>query len=123
MIGKAYVSAFKFYDVRTRRMAFKGRPVLIIGKADDTDYVVLPISRVTNKANLDSHYDIPIDPVDVPKMNLKQTSYIRAHKQAVVNVSELTKEIVDFKAEYYDTYMKVIVKVEEFQRELVKNAV
>lgn len=92
MIGKAYVSAFKFYDVRTKKMAFKGRPVLVIGKADDTDYVVLPISRVTNKANLDSYYDVPIDPVDVPKMNLKQTSYIRTHKQAVVNSAELTTD-------------------------------
>ena len=53
MIGKAYISTFQFYDNRNRRMAFKNRPVLIVGKADASDYVILPISRVTNSANFD----------------------------------------------------------------------
>lgn len=123
MIGKAYVSAFKYYDIRSKRMSFKGRPVLVIGKADSSDYVILPISRVTNKANLDAYYDVPIDPADVPKMNLRQMSYIRTHKQAVVNSAELIKEIVDFKAEYFDIYKDVISKVDKFQRDLVQNAV
>ena len=60
MIGKAYVSTFQFYNNRTHRMEFKSRPVLVVGKADETDYVVLPISRVTNNINLDADYDFPL---------------------------------------------------------------
>lgn len=95
MIGKAYVSVFQFYNTRTNRMDFKNRPVLIVGQADSTDYVVLPISRVTNRINLDHYYDVAIEPIDVPLMNLKQLSYVRTHKQSIVNLSSLTKEIVD----------------------------
>lgn len=77
MIGKAYVSTFQFYDNRNHRMSFKNRPVLIVGQADAADYVILPISRVTNSANLDMDYDFKVEPQDVPMMNLTQTSYIR----------------------------------------------
>lgn len=48
MTGKAYVSTFQYYDVRSKKMSFKSRPVLVIGQADASDYAVLPISRVTN---------------------------------------------------------------------------
>ena len=122
MIGKAYVSTFKYYDNRTHRMAFKNRPVLIVGKADSSDYVILPISRVTNQGNIDGYYDVPIDPVDVPLMNLTQRSYIRTHKQSVVHLGELTREIVDFRNEYEDIYLDAISKMEEFQKNLISNA-
>ena len=122
MIGKAYVSTFQFYNNRTHRMEFKSRPVLVVGKADETGYVVLPISRVTNNINLDADYDFQIDPQDVPLMNLTKTSYIRTHKQSVVHVGRLTKEIVDFKEKYPDKYLDVIVKMEEFQKGIIKNA-
>lgn len=67
MTGKAYISTFQYYDIRSKKMSFKSQPVLVIGQADTSDYVVLPISRVTNKANLDDYYDVPIDPTDAPK--------------------------------------------------------
>lgn len=122
MIGKAYVSTFQFYDNKNHKMSFKSRPVLIIGQADDTDYVILPISRVTNKSNLDDYYDVMIEPTMVPLMNLSQVSYIRTHKQAVVNARELTKEIVDFKEKYFDIYEKIINRVREFQENLIEEA-
>lgn len=122
MIGKAYVSTFKYYNNRTHRMAFKNRPVLIVGKADDSDYVILPISRVTNQSNIDSYYDVPIDPEEVPLMNLTQRSYIRTHKQSVVHLGELAREIVDFRNEYAAVYLEVISKMEEFQKNLIINA-
>lgn len=103
-------------------MSFKNRPVLIVGKADQDDYVILPISRVTNSANLDADYDYKIEPADVPLMNLKQISYIRTHKQSIVHAGELTREIVDFRKEYEDKYIDVIEKMEEFQRKIVNNA-
>ena len=122
MIGKAYVSTFQFYNNHTHKMEFKNRPILIVGQADSTVYVVLPISRVTNFANLDNNYDVPIEPSDVPLMNLKQRSYVRTHKQCVIHLGELTKEIVDFKNEYPDIYINIIAKMEAFQKHLIDNA-
>lgn len=122
MIGKAYVSTFPFYNNRSHKMDFKSRPVLIVGQADPTDYVILPISRVTNKDNIDSDYDFEITKQSVPLMNLAQTSYIRTHKQSVVHAGELTKEIIDFRKEYPDIYLDVIAKMEEFQKKIVDNA-
>ena len=62
MIGKVYVSIFKYYDNIKGKMSFKNRPVLIVGKADNTDYIVLPISRVTKRENLDEYYDVLLNP-------------------------------------------------------------
>ncbi len=85
MIGEAYWATFKYFDMKSNKMAFKKRPVLIIGKADKKDWVVLPVSRVTRKENLDLYYDFEINVSDYPKMPLKQTSYVRTHKQTVLN--------------------------------------
>ena len=122
MIGKAYVSVFQFYDNKSHKMSFKKRPILVIGQADGSDYVILPISRVTNHNNIDSYYDVLIDPMNFPLMNLSQCLYVRTHKQSVVHENELTKEIVDFRTEYPDKYLDIISKVEEFQKELISNA-
>ncbi len=122
MIGKAYVSTFQFYDTLSKKMSFKNRPVLIVGRADAGDYVVLPISRVTNQNNLDSKYDVLLEPKAVPLMNLKQRSYIRTHKQAVINAGGLTKEIVDFKKEYPGIYATAISRMADFQKILAQNA-
>lgn len=61
MIGKAYVSVIQFYDKKTGKRGFKRRPILIIGQADGKDFIVLPISRVTNRTYLNPHYDIELD--------------------------------------------------------------
>ena len=122
MIGKAYWAIFKYYDNSAHRMAFKKRPVLIIGQADGSDYVVLPISRVTRRENIDQRYDFEIRVRDYPMLSLKATSYIRTHKQSVANIGELAERIVDFKKEYPDAYVEVIALVEEFQKKLIDDA-
>ncbi len=61
MIGKAYISTFKYFDNRTHRMAFKNRPVLIVGQADSSDYIILPVSRITNQGNVDSQKNLIIN--------------------------------------------------------------
>jgi len=122
MIGKAYWATFKYYDSSLHKMAFKKRPILIIGQADEKDYVVLPISRVTKKENLDSRYDFEMQIVDYPALSLKAVSYIRTHKQAIANVGELADCIADFKEEYPDAYLSVLALVEEFQKELINKA-
>ena len=75
MIGKAYWAIFKYYDNTAHKMAFKKRPVLIIGQADESDYVVLPISRVTRREHIDQKYDFEIQVSNYPKLSLKTTSY------------------------------------------------
>ena len=122
MIGKAYVSVFQYYDNKTHKMAFKKRPVLIVGKSDSADYFILPISRITNKQHLDSYYDVEIKKQEFPLMNLNADSYIRTHKQSVIHDGELTQYIVDFKSEYNDTYKNVIERMKEFQDSIIKNA-
>lgn len=122
MIGKAYVSIFKYYDSAKAKMSLKKRPVLIVGKADDTDYIVLPISRVSKRENLDEYYDVLLSPDAVPKLNLTQHSYVRTHKQSVVNIVELYREITDFKKDYMDIYLDIISKMEEFQKNLIDKA-
>ena len=48
MIGMVCTSVFQYYDSSQKKMAFKGRPILVIGKADAGDYVALPISEPTS---------------------------------------------------------------------------
>lgn len=122
MKGKAYWATFKYFDSRSHEMAFKKRPVLVIGEADKKDWVVLPISRVTRKEFLDSHYDFEIDVSDYPKLSLKEKSYVRTHKQAVLNEGELSSCIVDFRNEYQEAYIEIIALMEEFQKNLVDKA-
>ena len=42
MTGKIYWATFKYYDNVSHRMAFKKRPVLIIGKADEKAKIIRP---------------------------------------------------------------------------------
>ena len=120
MIGKIYICVTPFTTLNNR--GFKKRPVLIIGKADKSDYIALPVSRVTNTQNLDIQYDIPISPTSVPLMNLSQLSYIRTHKQFVINATNLVKCVVDFKKEYSNLYIEVLVQTEQFQKNIISNA-
>ncbi|KAI4447047.1 hypothetical protein C823_001566 [Eubacterium plexicaudatum ASF492] len=122
MIGKIYWVIFKYYDNVKHSMSFKKRPVLIIGEADRKDYVVLPISRVTRKEHLDMRYDFEMQGKDYPALLLKATSYVRTHKQTVVNIGELAECIADFREEYPEAYISVMALVEEFQKELINKA-
>jgi len=55
-------------------------------------------------------------------LNLTQYSYVRTHKQSVVNIVELYIEIIDFKKDYMDIYLDIISKMEEFQKNLIDDA-
>ena len=59
---------------------------------------------------------------DYPKLSLKNTSYIRTHKQSVANIGELANQIADFKNEYPDAFVEVIALVKEFQKKLIDEA-
>ena len=118
MIGKLYVSVFRYYDRAQKRESLKRRPVLIIGSADTSDYVVLPISKVTSKEHLHSFYDYNVGPKSHPNSNLNSESYIRTHKQTVMRKEELVMEISDFKALYPDDYREIIKRVGIFQESI-----
>ena len=122
MIGCMCISVFPYYDIKTHKNGFKRRPVLVIGKADAGDFVCLPISRVTRSEHIDKVYDIAITPNSVPMANLTQVSYIRTHKQTVINSASLVKTVVNFKVEYADIFCEVISKVDLFQSAMLKQA-
>lgn len=122
MIGCMCISVFPYYDIKTHSNGFKKRPVLVIGQADSSDYVCLPISRVTRSEHIDAIYDVAISPNAVPLANLTQTSYIRTHKQTVVNNAALVKSVVNFREEYTEIFRDVISKVELFQTTMLKQA-
>lgn len=122
MIGKIYKARTPYYDQKTQKMAYKARPALILAKADVNDYVVLPVSSISIKANIDPIYDIKIDPTCYPKLNLTKISYVRTHKQTVVHRANLHDEICDLKSEYEDLYLEVLEKRETFSNAITQQA-
>lgn len=123
MIGKIYTAMFKFLNAKNQQMEFKYRPVLIIGRADYTDYVVLPISSVSISDNVDKYYDIEIHKDKYTLLKLaKDVSYIRTNKQTVLNFKEIEREISDLKTLYPDLFKDIMDKVAEFQQELQNSA-
>lgn len=91
-------------------MDYKARPALVLAKADAEDYVVLPISSISIKANIDPLYDIEINPVSYPKLNLKNISYVRTHKQTIIHRANLRDEIGDLKLNYEELYFEILEK-------------
>lgn len=63
------------------------------------DYTILPVSTISNKTNINSKYDIKIEPDKYPKLNLNKTCYIRTHKQTILFKESLyiKEEISDLK--------------------------
>lgn len=120
MIGKAYKSRVPYYDRISKTQKFKSRPCLIIGQADSGDYVILPISSISDKSKVDPVYDMPLDKATYTFLN--KDSYLRTHKQTVVNIASLRDQLSDFKASYEETYLEALIKVEQFQKQLITDA-
>ena len=122
MIGKIYKCFTPYYDSQKRAMSMKSRPALVLAKADADDYIVLPVSTITHKENIDPYYDIEVDPALYPKLNFQKVSYIRTHKQTVVNRANLGDEISTLCKEYEDLYLEVLTKREEFSKNITEQA-
>ena len=122
MIGEIRKTITPYYDVQKARMSTKSRPALIIAKADDKDYIVLPISRISRRYNRDSTYDIEVDPVDYPLLNLTDVSFIRTHKQTVINRAEIGDCICDLKRNYEELYLLILERREQFSAEITNQA-
>lgn len=123
-IGEIHYSTTPYYNVQTHTNDFKKRPVLIIGKADSGDYTVLPLSRVTNRSKVDPNYDILIIPQNYPKLNLSAESYVRTHKQTVVNNASIIGRIIgDVKKDYPTLFREIMDKLQEFNEQIRDNAI
>ena len=120
MIGKACKSIVPYYDRVSRTQKFKSRPCLVIGQADSGDYVILPISTISDKSKIDPVYDILLDKTTYTFLN--KDSYLRTHKQTTVNIASLKDQLADFKVSYEEMYFEALIKVEQFQHQLIKDA-
>ena len=118
MIGWYCIATFPYYNIRTNRNEFKERPMLVIGQADNTDFVTLPVSKVSHRENVDIEYDVAIQISDYPLMNLRFDSFIRTHKQTITNKSSIIREVVNVEEEYQDLWLDILSKVEIFQKNL-----
>ena len=113
MVGDFCLAIFPYYDVRAKKNKFKYRPILVIAEAGQNDWVTLPVSKISHKECIDLEYDIKIEPINYPLMNLTCVSYIRTHKQTVTHRASITKVIINVKKMYPGLYTRVIDKVEE----------
>lgn len=122
MIGKIYSIYTPFYDIKSGNNLFKSRPALIIAQADTYDYIVLPVSKVSKKGNLDPYYDVEVDPGKYPNTSLACISYVRTHKQTVVNRSSIKSFICDLRKEYEDLYVEILSRREDFSDDISEQA-
>lgn len=122
MIGKIYTALFPYYDRKLQRNSYKKRPILIIAGPRNNDFTVLPVSSVSIKKNLDIEYDIEIDPVKFPKLNLAKLSYIRVHKRTIIHQSVLDIEVADLRTEYEEFYLSILEKWEDFNKHIMDEA-
>ncbi|MBP3543259.1 MAG: hypothetical protein J6J86_03425, partial [Lachnospiraceae bacterium] len=76
-----------------------------------------------NRANLDSDYDVGINPSNYPLLNLRKSCYVRTHKQTTVHQASLTTLIGNMKDNYPDLYLNVLEKLDEFNQEIFHNAI
>lgn len=121
-IGEIRKTFTPFYDNTQGRMNIKSRPALIIAQADTEDYVVIPVSRITRQNNRDTTYDIEVDPVEYPMLNLNAVSYIRTHKQTVVHRAQIGDLIGELKSNYEDLYLLILELRERFSKEITNQA-
>lgn len=122
MIGEIRKIFTPYYDKVSKTQKIKSRPGLVIAAADSGDYVVLPVSKVSDQRRIDPDYDIKVDPAVYPKLNLTCVSYVRSHKQTTIHCADIGDKISDMRAEYDDLYRDVIRKREEFSKEITRQA-
>ena len=102
LIGKIILGRFPYFDIMKRENRFKVRPMLVIGKADkkeNPDFNVLPLSTIKDKSKINPRYDY--------KFKLRKESYIRIHKQNIINIRSVEKVVIDFKEEYKNDWEEI----------------
>ncbi|PJK25233.1 hypothetical protein CV769_11615 [Enterococcus mundtii] len=116
LIGTIRNTRMPYYDIQTDKVAFKARPVLIIGVENDrgmTDLTVVPVSKISDSRRIIENSDIKLDKSIYPLCNLKEpVSYIRASKLSTVSSKDTSKnEICNLKECYSDFYEEILSAV------------
>jgi ABC-type transporter lipoprotein component MlaA len=124
MIGDIVKIRTPYFDSKSNSIRFKSRPGLIIGNygPTDSDYLVLPISKISHSRFRHPTYDLLIDPQTYPLSNLTCRSYIRCHKQVTIRRADISDTISKFKVNYPEKYSEVIELLSKFDKEKIKNA-
>jgi hypothetical protein len=122
MIGKIVKCLTQYYDMRLQRNSIKSRPALVLKSPVNDDYVVLPISSISNRANVNPIYDIEIDPVKFPKINLTRLSYVRTHRIVSIPRQQIDTSVIigDLKLDYEELFLEIVEKVEQFHNEIME---
>lgn len=121
MIGEIYIAIVPYFDVNSRQIKAKKRPVLIVADIDSRDYAFLPISTVKNSGYINPEYDIEINPESFPDTVLEK-SYVRANKQSYIHKYNLLYKTSDLKTKYPDLYETILQKREKFSDEITKQS-
>lgn len=109
-----------YYDKKSKSTKFKSRPGIIL-KEINGDYVIIPVSTISDKSRIDPYYDVPVSTHDYPNLNLSHDSYIRTNKQTVVNKADIDGKISDLHSEYPELFSWVIDKIEEFNNSIIED--
>jgi len=123
LIGEVRNIRVPYYDKVKKAMGFKVRPAIIIANADADDYVVIPVSKVSDPSKIDPVYDVPVDPAQYPMLGLTVKSYIRTHKQTVVHTTLISKCLGDIKVNYEELFLEVLEKREDFSKSITEQAI
>jgi len=121
MVGKIVRCLTQYYDTRLHRNSIKSRPALVLRSPENDDYVVLPISTIPNRINVNPVYDIEIDPSKFPKINLTRLSYIRTHRMVSIPMQQIDTSVIigDLKSDYEELFLEIAEKVEQFHNEVI----
>lgn len=122
MIGKVCLAVVDYYDSKTKSTRKKARPILIVAGPRNNDYVILPISTISKRENLDPDYDMPIGPTERASLGLDKECFIRTHKQMYIHQAFIVKEKGDLKGAFPDFYLNAITKMEQYQSQILDEA-
>ncbi len=122
MIGKLCTILTPYYDIHQQQMQIKARPALVIGKADESDLTLLPVSRVSDRRRIHPEFDLMIDPAIYSEANLRVTSYIRTHKVFTADSKDIGNVFADLKTSYPDLFAQAVRLFKTYTDHLVENS-
>nr|WP_241864546.1 type II toxin-antitoxin system PemK/MazF family toxin [Staphylococcus massiliensis] len=122
-IGIIAITRLPYYNIKDKKIAYKARPVLIIGaelKTLPCDFTVLPLSSISDKSKISLEFDYEISSKDCRKYNLKNNlSFIRTHKPTTINSRDVhNKVICNLRLLDYQTYLIIEQKYHKFSKTL-----
>ena len=92
--------------------------------AQDSEYVVLPVSTLSNKSCYCKEYDILLEKSSLINSTLDKDSYVRAHKRTVIYKADIdfTKCIVDLKKNHPPIFTEIIDKMSKYDSLIKESA-